>query len=142
MSRQRELSSSSATLYPMIPYNITKEHLLKTMEEIDRTEVPEDRLATKYHVVFDGKRYPPIYIISIANRYANGKELEPTMFSRGDDDEANPFFKARDFEVILVDDSEKAYDDKIKESLALIKLVEDKLENKDSIHMSERIQLR
>ena len=41
--------------------------------------------------------YPPKLVISIANRYANGSELDSTKFSGGK--ESNEFLKARGFEI-------------------------------------------
>jgi biotin operon repressor len=57
----------------MIPQNITKEHILKAIQEIDKNGVPEERLSTKYYLQYNGKNYPPKYTISLANKYANGR---------------------------------------------------------------------
>jgi len=75
----------------MIPSNISRHHLIQAMEEIDKNGVPEDRVSTKYYVRHNGRHYPPKYLISIANKYANGKELEPLTFHGGDEANA-PFF--------------------------------------------------
>jgi hypothetical protein len=96
----------------MIPSNITRDHLIQAMEEIDKTGVPEDRASTKFYVGHNGKHYPPKYLISIANKYANGKVLDPGAFSGRD--ETNPFLSERGFEVILIPESEKPFDDRLK----------------------------
>jgi len=75
----------------MIPSKITRDHLIQAMKEIDKSGVPEERVPTKFYVRHNGKHYPPKCLISIANRYANGKELDPGTFHGGD--EANPFLK-------------------------------------------------
>ena len=67
----------------MIPNNITRNDILKAMDEIDAKGVPDDRLPRKFNVIYNGRKYPPKYVISIANKYANGKELRPDQFSGG-----------------------------------------------------------
>jgi hypothetical protein len=65
-----------------IPINITKQHILSAMEEVDKSGVPNARKSKKYYVHNDGKKYPPKYIISRANFYANRIELhwDPKIF--------------------------------------------------------------
>lgn len=47
---------------------------------------------------FNSKRYPPKYLISIANKYANGEELHPSDFSGGR--ESNSYLSELGFEII------------------------------------------
>jgi len=82
----------------MIPRNITHEHILKAITEIDEKGVPPGREQQKYSLIWNGKLYPPKYTISIANKHANGEELDPSAFSGGD--ETNPFLNKLDFTVI------------------------------------------
>jgi MoxR-like ATPase len=100
----------------MIPSNITREHILKAMDEIDSVGVPEDRQSTKFYLTYGGKNYPPKYTISLANKYANGGELHPSTFSGGD--ETNPFLKQRGFDVILIPENDKLFDDRLLSYLA------------------------
>ena len=51
----------------MIPDNITKEHLEKAIEEIDKNGIRKGRQSSTYNLVHKGKYYPPKLIISIAN---------------------------------------------------------------------------
>ncbi len=88
----------------MIPSNITQEHILKAIEQVDKYGVPDDRVSHDYLLEVDGNKYPPKYIISVANRFANGKDLEPHAFSGGD--EANNFLQSRGFEVTRTDAEE------------------------------------
>ena len=67
----------------MIPDNIARNHILKAIQEIDREGIPKGRNAKKFKLVFDEKAYPPKYVISLANKYANGEELEPSDFGGG-----------------------------------------------------------
>ena len=65
----------------MIPDNIEVEHVLKAVDLIDREGVPSSRRSVYYDLIKDGKSYPPKYIISIANQYANGSHHPPGRFN-------------------------------------------------------------
>lgn len=91
----------------MIPNNITKEHILKAINYIDKNGVPGDRESTGYNLIFNGKSYPPKYIISIANKFANNTELNPSLFSGGA--ETNNFLISYGFNVVPQNSDEKMY---------------------------------
>jgi hypothetical protein len=82
----------------MIPKNIRREHILKAIDEVRKTGVPKGRGSRKFLIEFDGDYYPPKYIISLANRYANGKELKPSEFSGGI--ESNNFLRVLGFKIV------------------------------------------
>lgn len=82
----------------MIPKNITKHDVLRSIEYIDMNEVPENRKSTKYYLKYNEKYYPPKYIISIANKKANRKELKASKFNGGK--EANTFLESLGFEIV------------------------------------------
>ena len=65
-----------------IPRNITREHVLKALREIDeRKERGEPiRESKTWFLLYEGKEYPPKYVISLANKYANGYELRRREF--------------------------------------------------------------
>jgi len=67
----------------MIPGNITREHVLQAITYINQNGVPSGRGSTRYNLRHDGCLYPPKYIVSLANRFANGHELPPAQFSGG-----------------------------------------------------------
>lgn len=67
----------------MIPNNIEKNHIAQALAEIDKEGVRPGRHSSTYDLVHDGKRYPPKLVISIANKYANGEELDPSTFPGG-----------------------------------------------------------
>lgn len=60
-----------------IPNNIKREHILEAISEIDRDGMRDGREGQRYFLVENEKQYPLKYIVSIANRYANGIELDP-----------------------------------------------------------------
>jgi hypothetical protein len=82
----------------VIPDNIKREHILKAIQEIDRLGVPVGREGRSFSLIYEGKKYPPKYIISLANKYANGKDLDPSRFSGGK--ETNSFLTSLTFQII------------------------------------------
>lgn len=66
-----------------IPKNITKEHLLKAIYKIDNEGIPKDGDSQYYDVIYNEKKYPPKLIVSYANFFANGKELDRNSFPGG-----------------------------------------------------------
>jgi hypothetical protein len=58
----------------MVPDNILKEHILSAIEEIERDGVHSGRQSSTYDLKYKGQLYPPKYVISLANKYANGEE--------------------------------------------------------------------
>jgi len=82
----------------MIPKNIRREHVVEAIREIERIGIRKGRISKKFLLEHDGKHYPLKYIISLANKYANGKELDPSEFSGGD--ETNNFLWALGFNIV------------------------------------------
>lgn len=66
-----------------IPKNITKEHLIKAIEKIDNEGIPKDADSQYYDVLYNGNKYPPKLVVSYANIFANGKEIDRNSFSGG-----------------------------------------------------------
>lgn len=84
----------------MIPSNITRNHILKALHRIEINGVPDRRGSRKFQISYKGKLFPPKYVISLANFYANGKELQPSEFSGGE--ETNTFLNKVGFEVVKI----------------------------------------
>ncbi|UPM53660.1 AAA family ATPase [Gottfriedia acidiceleris] len=80
-----------------IPNNITREHIIKALEEIDQMGIENLRPPSKFELYFDGKRYPPKEVIRFANEIANGDDLY--NFSGGD--ESNNFLLKNGFSIVL-----------------------------------------
>lgn len=81
----------------MINKLVEKEHVLAALSEINKNDVPTKRKSTKYDLYYDGKIYPPKYVLSIATKFATGKELEASEFSGGN--ETNNFLISLGFEI-------------------------------------------
>ena len=84
----------------MIPKNIRVNHIFEAIKEIDRKGLPAGRNSKKFKLLYEGKVYPPKYVISLANKYANGYELAPNVFSGGQ--ESNKFLNNLGFEILEV----------------------------------------
>lgn len=54
---------------------ITRKSVLAALIEIDRDGVPKSRESRRYTLVHEGRGYPPKYTISLAVKYATGKEM-------------------------------------------------------------------
>lgn len=64
----------------MIPKNIKRDHVLKALEKIASDGIPPQRSSRDYWLVYKGHSYPPKYVISIANIFANYHELDSKEF--------------------------------------------------------------
>ena len=82
----------------MIPTHITKDSIKKALIYIDRYGIPKDRHSVKYSLKYDGKLYPPKYVISIANKFESGEEWEPEHFSGGQ--ETNQYLENLGFTIV------------------------------------------
>lgn len=89
----------------MIPENITKEHLLQAIEEVDKKGIPIGRQSWLYDVYFNNKLYPPKVLISFANKYANGEELDPNSFKGGPSHQSFKILKSHGFVIKKKDKS-------------------------------------
>lgn len=83
----------------MIPNNITRKHLEKAIEEIDRDGVKKGRHSSTYDLIYNGKPYPPKLVISIANKFANNSELSPNIFGGGKGTTAFNLLKKEGFTI-------------------------------------------
>ena len=79
-----------------IPTNISREHIEKAIKDIDQAGIPSSRLSKEYYLKVDDKLLPPKYVISIANKYANNKELPSDVFNAI---EAKNFLKKLKFKI-------------------------------------------
>ena len=82
----------------MIPKNIDQDHILSAIREIAKKGIPKSRKSKRFQLFYNGKYYPPKYVISLANKYANRMELEPSEFSGGQ--ETNSFLENLGFKIV------------------------------------------
>ena len=60
-----------------IPNNIKREHIFQAMLKINRDGIPPKRGIREWALLYENDTYPCKLIISWANIYANGEELDP-----------------------------------------------------------------
>jgi hypothetical protein len=84
----------------MIPKNINKEHIISAINEIDKNGIRKGRHSSTYDVLFNKKLYPPKLLISLANKYVNGTELDHNTFSGGPGKEAFKLLESLDFYIV------------------------------------------
>jgi hypothetical protein len=82
----------------MIPQTITRTHLLHAIQQLESGEqvIPIPRLQKKFDLLFEGKRYPPKYVTSLAYKDVAGYKLH--HFTGGA--ETNNFLASRGFQVV------------------------------------------
>ena len=83
----------------MIPENIKREHVIRAIQSVDISGIRKGRKSKKYFLLYNGKHYPPKYLISLANLYVNGIELPSSDFSGGND--TNNFLRSLGFKIVM-----------------------------------------
>lgn len=73
-----------------VPRNINKENLIQAINKIDTDGIPTGGASQFYDLLYNGKKYPPKLVVSYANIFANGSELDRTSFKGG---KGTPCFK-------------------------------------------------
>lgn len=74
-----------------------KEYIIEALKYIDENGVPTHNQSTKYELVTeDGKRYPPKYVMAVADHLANGTEISTESFNTV---EAKNYLEAQDFTI-------------------------------------------
>jgi hypothetical protein len=121
----------------MIPENITHDNIIQALNEIDELGDPRDRESTEYYLEFNGRRYPPKVVISVANKFASGQQLDSSTFGGGE--ETNAFLSVRDFKIVnksgkQISFSEQSEQQNEEQNYFVTKLKE-YLENKFSIEV-------
>lgn len=83
-----------------IPSNLTKEHFLKAFDKIDQEGIPANGHSSTYDVEYEGNYYPPKLVVSYANLFANGIELDRAKFPGGKNTDAFKILKTEGFEIV------------------------------------------
>ncbi|MXV38037.1 hypothetical protein GO491_05005 [Flavobacteriaceae bacterium Ap0902] len=84
-----------------IPTNITREHVLRAIQRVDREGIPPRRNSRKWFLEYDKELYPVKLLISWANEFANGEELDsdPNVFIL---DMARKYLESLDFTIVNI----------------------------------------
>ncbi len=83
-----------------IPQNITPKNIQRAITKIEADGIPGHRKSLKYFLRFKNRLYPPKYVISVANYYANGEMLsaDAKVFNTY---QAQNYLESLEFEVIV-----------------------------------------
>lgn len=84
-----------------IPKNITREHILKAIERIDKEGVPAEKGYRSTACLYQNKLYPVKLVVTWANVEANGYELDnsPNNFQT---QSARKYLEKMGFKVIKI----------------------------------------
>jgi hypothetical protein len=86
---------------------IKKEHILAAVKEIETEGIRSGRHSSTYDLIHEGKPYPPKLVISIANRFATGTELDSSEFYGGPNKPAFDLLVNEGFEIVKKDSIDK-----------------------------------
>ena len=75
---------------------ITEDNIKEALKYIDVHGVPFHNESTVYTLVVDGKKYPPKYVIGVANHIANGEEIHTQGYNAV---EAKSYFESRGYTI-------------------------------------------
>jgi 5-methylcytosine-specific restriction protein B len=67
-----------------LPTNIVEKHVKQAIEKIDEEGIPTNAHSSTYDLAYEGKYYPPKLVLSWANIFANGSELDRSTFDGGE----------------------------------------------------------
>lgn len=74
-----------------------REYIIEALKFIDENSVPEHNVSTKYVLVSeDGKKYPPKYVVAVADHLANGSDISTDGFNAV---EAKSYLEAQGFSI-------------------------------------------
>lgn len=80
---------------------IKNEHILAAIKEIEANPIlRKGRASSTYDLIYDDKDYPPKLVISIANKYATGKELDANEFYGGPNKPAFDLLTKEGFTIV------------------------------------------
>lgn len=64
---------------------LKKQNIIDALKFIDENGVPEHNMSVKYVLVFEnGKKYPPKYVMAVADHLANGTDISAEAFTSAD----------------------------------------------------------
>ncbi len=105
--------------YMAIPHNLNKQNIIDALQYIDDNSVPNKNKSTKYLLVTDsGEKYPPKYVIAVANHLKTGSDIETDTYNASEAKKLleklgfNIENKQEKYELIITADSFTSTDDR------------------------------
>ena len=99
--------------------NITKEYLIKASDRIILEGIPKNANSTTYDVIYNDCLLPPKLIISYANKYINGEELDRTTFEDGLNTKCFNLLEENGFKIIKKIDIKKQFEEYLRKNTSL-----------------------
>jgi 5-methylcytosine-specific restriction enzyme B len=82
-----------------LPVNITKEDLIKASDKIVIEGIPKNAHSSTYDVFYKNKLLPPKLVVSYANKFRNGAELDRNTFEGGIETECFRLLEGNGFKI-------------------------------------------
>jgi 5-methylcytosine-specific restriction enzyme B len=86
-----------------IPENLTKEDLIQAADKIIEEGIPRNAHSSTYDVFYNNKFLPPKLVVSYANLFRNGSELDRNTFEGGIDTECFKLLESNGFTIYKKD---------------------------------------
>lgn len=112
----------------MVIPKVEKQDIIKAMRYIDEHKVPFHNQSTTFDLVVDGKRYPPKYLMAVANHFATGADISAEGISSS---ESRDFFAEQGFTI----------ETKQKEKFKLLRITRDSFTSTDEQFTIDNIDL-
>ena len=93
--------------------DITREHVLKALEEIDRKGIPPEARSTTYDLIEQQRRFPPKLVLSLASKYASGVEFDRSLFTGGEASPAFALLRKLNFHIARKDSAEGEHENDV-----------------------------
>ena len=78
---------------------LERQHIISALKHIDENGVPTNYNSKKHDLVYEGKKYPPEYVVAVADHLANGTDISTSVNSFTSDDAKNYLTKRLDFTI-------------------------------------------
>ncbi|WP_216746123.1 MrcB family domain-containing protein [Paucihalobacter ruber] len=73
---------------------------MKAIDKIDKEGIPKDADSKYYDVIYNGYKYPPKLVVSYANIFANGNEIDRNSFRGGRNTPCFNLLETNGFEIV------------------------------------------
>lgn len=104
--------------FSAITEGLTEQHVIKAIEEIDKTGIPPEAESTGYDLLYRDTRYPPKLVLSLAVKAATGEPLDRSAFTAGVDSSAFRLLKRLGFTVLAKEGAANVFSGLIERFLA------------------------
>ena len=84
----------------VLPSNIDAEHIIQAIHKIEKEGIPAQAYSSTYDLLYKGKRFPPKLVLSYANIFANGVELDRNDFEGGLGTSCFKLLESNGFEIV------------------------------------------